>query len=44
MEEIKNLKIFTINNNGKKIFIKYSVCDSMHDGKEITIITKEILR
>jgi len=44
LQNIQNLQPFTSTISGKKITITYDVRDCMHDGKEICVLTKEILR
>ena len=44
MEDISRLQPFTTTINGKHITVRYHVICSMHDGKELNTITKDILR
>ena len=44
MEEINNLKDRIMTINGKTITINFAVLKSMHDGQELTALTKDILR
>ena len=44
MDLVKNLKDYQTSIDGKEVKVKYQVVDSMHDGKEVTILVKDILR
>ena len=43
-EEIKNLSNFTTTIKDKKVNVKFTILNVMHDGKEIVAITKDILK
>jgi hypothetical protein len=43
-EEVASLENFETEVDGKMVEIKYSVLNSMHDQKEVTVLTKDILR
>ena len=44
LEDIRNLKNYILTIGDKKIHVKFDVICSMHDGKEVGIISKEILK
>ena len=44
MEEISKLNPFNTTINGKKVTVKYHVLSTMHDGKEVTVLVKDVLR
>ena len=44
MDSITNLENFQTNIDGKVVTVKYLVVDTMHDGKEVTTLVKNILR
>ena len=41
---ISSLQPFTCTIDNKTVTIVYQVVDSMHDGKEVTILVKDLLR
>jgi hypothetical protein len=44
MAAIESLQPFTTTIDDKTVTVQYEVVDTMHDGKEITILVKDILR
>ena len=44
LEDIEKLKSYIITIGEKKVLINFRVISAMHDGKEVGIISKEILK
>ena len=44
LDAIASLVPFTAVVDGRTVSVSYVVVDSMHDGKEVTVLTKDILR
>ena len=44
MAEVAGLRDFSVEINSKKVKVKFRIVDSMHDLKEVTCLTKEILK
>jgi hypothetical protein len=43
-EEVSRLVNFETEVAGKRVTIEFSVVNSMHDNKEVTVLTKDVLR
>jgi hypothetical protein len=44
MDSIEDLNDYRTTIDGMEVTVKYEIVDTMHDGKEVTILVKDILR